>query len=316
MNNKKRLNTYIIASMFLHVTSILFLMTIKTEPLKEPRVAFVELIDIPRATEIEKALPGLIDSKKFKKTKPAEEKTPQQKPLPPFKDRVLEGKVPDLPVNPDLPPEKVMPKVATQTKSEEAEKGKQGQEASNRQEEKSKIADSEGKGADERGKVPRVKDLTPTLGKMVLAARERNTKGEGKGEGENIGTKSEAKQQGEFSEVARAGTVLTPLDNPSIQYISYFASIKRKIELVWQYPFDAIQRGIQGDLILDFSINRGGDLKNIKLVRSSGFAILDEEAIESIRKAAPFSPIPKQYRIDELNIRANFIYEMHYLKIK
>ncbi len=309
MNDKKRLNAYIIASMLLHVTSILFLMTIKTEPQKDPRVAFVELIDIPRATEIEKALPGLIDSKKFKKTKPAEEKPPQ-KPFPPFKDRVLEGKVPDLPVNPDLPPEKVMPKVTPQTRSEETEKGKQGQE------ENSTSADSEGKGADEKGKVPRVKDLTPTLGKMVLAARERNTKGEGKGEGQNIGTKSKAKEQGEFSEVARAGTVLTPLDNPSIQYISYFASIKRKIELVWQYPFDAIQRGIQGDLVLDFSINRGGDLKNIKLVRSSGFAILDEEAIESIRKAAPFSPIPKQYRIDELNIRANFIYEMHYLKIK
>ena len=145
MNDKKRLNAYIIASMLLHVTSILFLMTIKTEPQKDPRVAFVELIDIPRATEIEKALPGLIDSKKFKKTKPAEEKPPQ-KPFPPFKDRVLEGKVPDLPVNPDLPPEKVMPKVTPQTRSEETEKGKQGQE------ENSTSADSEGKGADEKGR--------------------------------------------------------------------------------------------------------------------------------------------------------------------
>lgn len=299
---KKKIHTYLLISMLIHVTSISFLMTIKTEPMQEPRVAFVELVDIPRATEIEKAFPGLIESKKIK----------AKKPLPEIEEPILKGKVPDLPVKPDLPPEKSfprdLPKVTADAKKE-AEKGEKEKRADT-------LAPREPGKEDKGGKIPSVKDLTPTLGKMVLAAKERKTKGKDVGEGKNVGTTAKAKERGEFSEIARGGTVLTPLDNPSIQYISYFASIKRKIELIWQYPFDAVQNGIQGELILDFSIARSGNLKNIKLVRSSGFAILDDEAIQSIKKAAPFSPIPEQYSIDELNIRANFIYEMHYLKLK
>jgi TonB family protein len=314
MKEKNRFATYIIVSILFHVTSISFLVTIKTEPRKEPRVAFVELVDIPRAKEIEKSLPGLLDSKKIKRKKSqVKEKPPERKLIPAFKERILEGKVPDLPVNPDLPPEKNLPKVVPKSKSNEGEKSEKN---SGKREGSDAPGKAETESPEKRGEIPRIKDLTPTLGKMVLAARERKTKGEGKGEGENIGTKSKPKDRGEFSEVARAGTVLTPLDNPSIQYISYFASIKRKIELIWQYPFDAVQRGIQGDLVLDFAITRSGELKAIKLVRSSGHAILDDEAIESIRKAAPFSPIPEQYSIDELNIRANFIYQMHYLQLK
>jgi protein TonB len=303
---KKRFHTYILVSMLIHVTSISFLMTIKTEPMKEPRVAFVELVDIPRATEIEKAFPGLIESKKIK----------AKKPLPEIKEPILQGKVPDLPVKPDLPPEKSfprdVPKVTAEAKKD-AEKGEKKGEEEKRAD--TPVPREDGK-EEKGGKIPSVKDLTPTLGRMVLAAKERKTKGKDEGEGENVGTTAKAKKRGEFSEIARGGTVLTPLDNPSIQYISYFASIKRKIELVWQYPFDAIQNGIQGELILDFSIARSGNLNNIKLVRSSGFSILDDEAIQSIKKAAPFSPIPDQYSIDELNIRANFIYEMHFIKLK
>lgn len=301
--------------MLIHVTSISFLMTIETEPRKDPRVAFIDLVDIPRATEIEKALPGLLDSKKVKKEKKElPVPPPALKPIPEVQDRILKGKVPDLPVNPELPPETSFPQNAAKAESN-APKETTGEKK--RQEEPTgSLKTTESDDATRGGKIPSVKDITPTLAEMVLAAKERKTKGKDKGAGENIGSESKPSERGEYSEIARAGTVLTPLDNPSVQYISYFASIKRKIELVWQYPFDAIQKGIQGDLVLDFAISRSGDLKRIKLVRSSGFPILDDEAMDSIKKAAPFSPIPEQYSIDELNIRANFIYEMHFLKIR
>ena len=97
-------------------------------------------------------------------------------------------------------------------------------------------------------------------------------------------------------------------DAPEIQYISYFASIKRKIELVWQYPYEAAAAGIQGELSLDFVIARSGAVDSITLVRSSGSKILDDEAIRSIRKAAPFDPIPADYKIASLQIRGRFVY--------
>ncbi len=290
MNMLKNIKPYLALSIFIHITLIIFLLSIKTGSLKEPRVAFVDLIDIPRAPDIAKSKIGVIESKKKKKT-------------PVFRERpndTMVGRVPDLPVNPNLMPERSFP---LQSKKRKKRKGTV-----------KRSRKSAGKGSG--SSIPSVKEITPSLGKMVLASKGKKKKGVGEGKGENIGSKNKRKEEGDYSETAEGGTILTPLDRPAIKYISYFASIKRKIELVWQYPFEAVQRGIQGDVVVDFSIGRDGKLRKVTLVKSSGFKLLDREAIESIRKGSPFSPIPATYEIDVLNIRANFIYEMRYLKIR
>jgi protein TonB len=123
-----------------------------------------------------------------------------------------------------------------------------------------------------------------------------------------VGTGGKATGEEGVTEEGGGGFRLTPLNAPEVQYISYFASIKRKIELVWQYPYEAAAAGIQGELTLDFVIARSGTVNSIELVRSSGSKILDDEAIRSIRKAAPFDPIPAQYKIPSLQIRGRFVY--------
>ena len=70
----------------------------------------------------------------------------------------------------------------------------------------------------------------------------------------------------------------------------------------------SLDRGAEGELLLDFVIARSGALDSWVLVRSSGSKILDDEAIRSIRKAAPFDPIPAQYKIAILQIRGRFVY--------
>jgi protein TonB len=129
-----------------------------------------------------------------------------------------------------------------------------------------------------------------------------------------VGTEGKAVEKGAISE--GGGTHLTALNAPEIQYISYFASIKRKIELVWQYPHEAAVAGIQGDLTVDFVIGRNGNLESVALLQGSGYKMLDDEAIGSIRTASPYNPIPETYNIPNLRIRARFIYEMHTLKIR
>ncbi len=287
MNTLKNIKPYLAFSIFIHITLIIFLLSIKTGALKEPRVAFVDLIDIPRAPDIAKSEIGIIESKK---KNPVKEEKP---------DNTMVGKVPDLPVDTHLMPERSFPLKGKKRKKKKTAK-------------RSKKSTRKGGGSS----LPRVKEITPSLGKMVLASKVKKKKGVGEGKGENIGSKNKGKEEGEYSEIAEGGTILTPLDRPAIKYISYFASIKRKIELVWQYPFEAVQRGIQGDVVVDFSIGKDGKLRKVTLVKSSGFTLLDREAIESIRKGSPFSPIPSTYEIDVLNIRANFIYEMRYLKIR
>jgi len=98
------------------------------------------------------------------------------------------------------------------------------------------------------------------------------------------------------------------LNTRNPQYITYFGSIKRAIELVWQYPEPALRYGLQGKLLLEFSILADGKLASARIIRSSGSNLLDEEAMRAVQAAAPFSPIPPWIDKNRLDIIASFEY--------
>lgn len=103
------------------------------------------------------------------------------------------------------------------------------------------------------------------------------------------------------------------LETTEYRYLSYFLKLKRQIEGVWNYPELSRVRGEQGELFLIFTIRRDGFLEDVKLLDSSGYARLDNEAIRAIRVAAPFPPFPDQWRgLERLNIRATFRYQISY----
>ncbi len=104
------------------------------------------------------------------------------------------------------------------------------------------------------------------------------------------------------------------LDSTDPNYISYLASVKRDIELVWEYPPPALSQGIQGVLVVEFRIKKNGTLMQAQLVRSSGYPILDDEAIRAVQAAAPFHPIPPWIGKERLAISASFEYDDNRLK--
>lgn len=104
------------------------------------------------------------------------------------------------------------------------------------------------------------------------------------------------------------------LDSQKPKYISYFTRIQRAIELVWDYPQPALQQGLEGKLVLEFTILGNGNLEKTRLIRSSGFPILDEEAIRAVQAASPFHPIPAWIGRDRLEIIASFEYHDNRLK--
>ena len=270
----------------------------------------IDLSDIPRSTDFLPPERGILEGRPPRPAPP-----PRRASAPP----VPQGRVPDLPVKPDLPPEESFPINARKAMPAEERKdapGPQGKGAGGR-EAKAEPSPSPstpqvapGKsGASRSAPQKSLRDLTPSLGKMVMAREEPSGgRGQGAATGNAVGTGGKATGEEGVTEEGGGGFRLTPLNAPEIQYISYFASIKRKIELVWQYPYEAAAAGIQGELTLDFVIARSGAVNSIALVRSSGSKILDDEAIRSIRKAAPFDPIPAQYKIASLLIRGRFIY--------
>jgi periplasmic protein TonB len=329
---------YLAFSVLLHmaVVAAAFLVPAGIRPHGD--VMVVTLTDIPRAADFLPPRPGVIEG-----MRPRPEAPPKPAPPPPREKLelpprpVMRGPVPDLPVDPSRPPEEAFPLPKAETPSapsppkEEAPLRPAPDESPARTARAPAEAASPAARAPSRpepvespgptpagpGKLPSGKDLVPSLGKTVIAMTERGSRGgQEPSRGPAVGTRGPAKEQEGITEERGGGTRLTALNAPEIQYISYFASIKRKIELVWQYPYEAAAAGIQGDLQIDFAIGRNGGIESLTLVRGSGSKILDEEALGAIRKAAPFDPIPSQYEIPHLVIRAHFIYEMHRLRIR
>jgi protein TonB len=98
------------------------------------------------------------------------------------------------------------------------------------------------------------------------------------------------------------------LDTDEFKFISYNRWLKIKIESVLKYPELAAASGYQGTLYIKFDIMKDGSLGAIEVLKSSGYKILDDEALRSIRSSAPFQPLPDDWNMDRFSIRAAVIF--------
>lgn len=286
-----------VASVLLHLLVLWLAYLLPAAAPRPEEVMVIDLADIPRSTDFLPPRPGILEGSR---PRPAPAPRPERRREAPER-QPMEGRVPDLPVKPDLPPEKSFPAPAAKEAPPAPPSAPPSAPPARPAASAKRAPAPEGSRS--------LRDLTPSLGKMVMA-REEPSGGRGQEgtSGSAVGTGGKTTGKEGVTEEGGGGFRLTPLNAPEVQYISYFASIKRKIELVWQYPYEAATAGIQGELTVDFVIARSGRLQSVDLVRGSGSRILDDEAIRSIRKAAPFDPIPANYDIPHLQIRGRFVY--------
>jgi TonB family protein len=101
-----------------------------------------------------------------------------------------------------------------------------------------------------------------------------------------------------------------PLDTPEPRYQDYFNRIRERIKANWIYPREAGERGIQGDLLIEFHIAKDGRLQHLELRRSSGEEILDRFAMNAVRLAQPFPPVPDEIARQVLAINGLFRYQI------
>lgn len=64
--------------------------------------------------------------------------------------------------------------------------------------------------------------------------------------------------------------------------------IRGNIERVKSYPVLARKRGIEGTVYISFSIGPEGELQELKILKGSGFRILDNATVDIVKRAAPF----------------------------
>ena len=124
--------------------------------------------------------------------------------------------------------------------------------------------------------------------------------------------------QADIDELARkgmpekkAGDDSVTLDTDEFKFISYNRWLKYKVESVLKYPELAVVSGLQGTLYIQFNIMKDGSLGSLELIKSSGYKILDDEALRSIRATAPFQPLPDGWNMDHYTIRAAVLFYLN-----
>ncbi len=101
------------------------------------------------------------------------------------------------------------------------------------------------------------------------------------------------------------------LNTTNYKFLSYFIGLRKSIELTWVYPSEAVRRGLQGDVRLEFKIERDGKMSRIRILDSSGYEVLDRAIVDAIKLAAPFAPLPKSMGKETLMVTATFKYVLY-----
>ncbi|MDP2226046.1 MAG: energy transducer TonB [Moraxellaceae bacterium] len=81
---------------------------------------------------------------------------------------------------------------------------------------------------------------------------------------------------------------------------AYIDAFRSRVEEVGNknYPQEARRRKQEGNVRLLVAILPNGQIKDVLLLKSSGYPLLDEAAKQSVRLAAPFQPFPASIRRD------------------
>jgi protein TonB len=92
--------------------------------------------------------------------------------------------------------------------------------------------------------------------------------------------------------MASSGAAASSEGNAAVS--NYPGKIVRKLRRALRYPRGAGSRRLHGVAEVRFVVSAGGGVGGIHLVASSGSPVLDKAALEAVRRAAPFPPIPAE----------------------
>jgi protein TonB len=81
----------------------------------------------------------------------------------------------------------------------------------------------------------------------------------------------------------------------------YIRGVSAAVAKHKRYPRIAMQRGWQGEVMLRVVVDGNGNLVDVAVQQGSGYDALDKEAMEMVRRAAPF-PLTAGMRREELTI--------------
>ncbi len=102
------------------------------------------------------------------------------------------------------------------------------------------------------------------------------------------------------------------LDSRDPRYVDYLNRVKHALNLAWADPTIASSAvrsfGVDGKLVVRFTQTDSGELEELYITRTSGYAVLDQEALRVVAAAAPnFGRAPRSFGKRPIDV--TFIYE-------
>lgn len=97
---------------------------------------------------------------------------------------------------------------------------------------------------------------------------------------------------------APAAAISSSASSPSVEpptetYLSaHFGYIRDRVMASLRYPLMARRQGWSGQVMVEFTILMTGKIRDLKVVESSGFSILDQQALRAVEAAEPFPAPP------------------------
>jgi len=90
----------------------------------------------------------------------------------------------------------------------------------------------------------------------------------------------------------------------------FYMKVGRQIAYAKIYPDFARKKGYQGKILVAFKIDRDGKILNLSVSQSSGYKILDEAALDAVKEAGPYPPIPNELKKNFLKLKIPISYAL------
>ena len=90
----------------------------------------------------------------------------------------------------------------------------------------------------------------------------------------------------------------------------YLDMVRLRIESKKKYPAPARARQIEGRVTVRFTIGRNGGVREVKIAKSSRFAMLDDAALRAVRTASPFPRPPGHLFQEEIPLEITILFEL------
>jgi protein TonB len=143
---------------------------------------------------------------------------------------------------------------------------------------------------------PEPKKVTPTPSPEVV-----DTTADIQGKSEKI-TDTPAEQSSTAGANTQGQEQIVDTGGDPAAEANYYAQLSRYLAQHKRYPMAARRQRREGIAEVEFTLNREGQVLNARILKSSGHAMLDQEVLEMLSRAAPMPSFPSSINQNQLVI--------------